>query len=92
VKLLQKAAILSVIMLAGCGTNPFKGEFTNRVVMTLSGDEAHVNSMYGPLGIASKVDPKDAEVLRELVRLRAMVEAIARAQAQQQRDKSITPL
>jgi hypothetical protein len=85
VKLLQKAAVLSVILLAGCGSNPFKGTLTNRVSMTLGGDEAHVSSMYGPIGITSKVDPKDAEVLRELVRLRAMVEAIARAQAQQQR-------
>jgi aromatic ring-opening dioxygenase LigB subunit len=83
----MKRLVLLSLLLAGCGTNPFKGEFTNRVVMTLSGDEAHVNSMYGPLGIASKVDPKDAEVLRELVRLRAMVEAIQRAQAQAQRDR-----
>ena len=78
--------LLCALLLAGCGTNPFKGEFTNRVSMTLGGDEAHISSMYGPLGITSKVDPKDAEVLRELVRLRAMVEAIARAQAQQQRN------
>jgi aromatic ring-opening dioxygenase LigB subunit len=83
----MKALILLSLLLAGCGTNPLAGKFTNRVVMTLSGDEAHVNSMYGPLGIASKVDPKDAEVLRELVRLRGMVEAIQRAQAQAQRDR-----
>jgi aromatic ring-opening dioxygenase LigB subunit len=75
------------LLLAGCGTNPFKGEFTNRVSMTLGGDEAHVSSMYGPIGITSKVDPKDAEVLRELIRLRGMVEAIQRAQAQAQRDR-----
>jgi aromatic ring-opening dioxygenase LigB subunit len=78
--------ILLSLMLTGCGTNPLAGKFTNRVSMTLGGDEAHVSSMYGPIGITSKVDPKDAEVLRELVRLRAMVEAIARAQAQQQRN------
>ena len=79
--------ILLSALLAGCGTNPFKGTLTNRVSMTLGGDEAHISSMYGPIGITSKVDPKDAEVLRELVRLRAMVEAIQRAQAQQQRDR-----
>jgi aromatic ring-opening dioxygenase LigB subunit len=83
----MKRLVLLSLLLAGCGTNPFNGEFTNRVVMTLSGDEAHVNSMYGPLGIASKVDPKDAEVIRELIRLRGMVEAIQRAQAQAQRDR-----
>jgi aromatic ring-opening dioxygenase LigB subunit len=82
----MKALILLSLLLAGCGTNPFKGEFTNRVSMTLGGDEAHISSMYGPLGITSKVDPKDAEVLRELIRLRSMVEAIQRAQAQAQRD------
>lgn len=83
----MKRLVLLSLLLAGCGTNPFKGEFTNRVSMTLGGDEAHISSMYGPLGITSKVDPKDAEVLRELVRLRAMVEAIQRAQAQAQRDR-----
>jgi aromatic ring-opening dioxygenase LigB subunit len=87
VKFLQKAAVLSVVLLAGCGSNPLAGKFTNRVTMTLAGDEAHISSMYGPLGIASKVDPKDAEILRELVRLRGMVEAIQRAQAQAQRDR-----
>jgi aromatic ring-opening dioxygenase LigB subunit len=85
VKFQQKAAVLSVMLLAGCGTNPFKGEFTNRVSMTLGGDEAHVSSMYGPIGITSKVDPKDAEILRELMKLRGMVEAIQRAQAQAQK-------
>jgi aromatic ring-opening dioxygenase LigB subunit len=83
----MKALILLSLLLAGCGTNPFKGEFTNRVSITLGGDEAHISSMYGPIGITSKVDQKDAEVLRELVRLRAMVEAIQRAQAQAQRDR-----
>jgi hypothetical protein len=56
-------------------------------MLTLGEDEAHVNSMYGPLGIASKVDAKDAEVIRELMRLKRMVEAIQRAQAQAQRDR-----
>jgi aromatic ring-opening dioxygenase LigB subunit len=83
----MKSLILLSLLLAGCGTNPFKGEFTNRVSMTLGGDEAHISSMYGPIGITSKVDQKDAEVLRELIRLRAMVEAIQRAQAQAQRDR-----
>jgi hypothetical protein len=83
---MKRLALIS-LLLAGCGTNPFNGEFTNRVSMTLGGDEAHISSMYGPIGITSKVDPKDAEVLRELVRLRAMVEAIQRAQAQAQRDR-----
>ena len=82
----MKRIVLLCALLTGCGTNPFKGEFTNRVSMTLGGDEAHISSMYGPLGITSKVDPKDVEVLRELMRLRGIVEALQRAQAQQQRN------
>ena len=83
----MKYLILLSLLLAGCGSNPLAGKFTNRVMLTLGEDEAHVNSMYGPLGIASKVDAKDAEVIRELMRLKRMVEAIQRAQAQAQRDR-----
>lgn len=88
----MKRALIVCLLLAGCGSNPLAGKFTNRLSITLAQDEVLVNSMYGGLAITSKADPRDAEIIREMIRLRAMVEAIARAQAQQQRDKSITPL
>jgi hypothetical protein len=80
----MKRLMLVALLLAGCESSPL----ANRVSMTLAGDEAYVNSMYGPLGLTSKIDKRDAEILRELGRLRAMVEAVQRAQAQAQRDKS----
>jgi hypothetical protein len=75
--------ILLSVLLAGCSNNPL----ANRISLPLGGNEAYVNSMYGPIGLTSKIDPQDAEILRELVRLRGMVEAIQRAQAQAQRDR-----
>ena len=78
--------IAACVALAGCSSNPLKGQFANRLSVSLSGDEAYVNSMYGWLGVTSKIDGRDAEVIRELVRLRAVVEAVQRAQAQAQRD------
>ncbi|MBP8102355.1 MAG: hypothetical protein KAY54_10785 [Burkholderiaceae bacterium] len=77
----MRAFIFACVILAGCSSNPL----ANRISLPLGGNEAYVNSMYGPIGITSKVDPQDAEILRELVRLRATVEAIQRAQAQAQR-------
>lgn len=77
----MRALLFACVILAGCSSNPL----ANRISLPLGGNEAYVNSMYGPIGITSKVDPQDAEILRELVRLRATVEAIQRAQAQAQR-------
>ena len=77
----MRALLFACLILAGCSSNPL----ANRISLPLGGNEAYVNSMYGPIGITSKVDPQDAEILRELVRLRATVEAIQRAQAQAQR-------
>ena len=77
----MRALLFACLILAGCSSSPL----ANRISLPLGGNEAYVNSMYGPIGITSKVDPHDAEILRELVRLRATVEAIQRAQAQAQR-------
>ena len=79
------AICIAALVLSACSSNPL----TNRLSMTLAGDEAYVNSMYGPIGVTSKIDPKDAEIIRELQRLGAMVAAIQRAQAQAQRDKGL---
>jgi len=75
----MRAILIACLAITGCSSNPL----ANRISLPLGGSDVYVNSMYGPVGITSKVDPQDAEVLRELVRLRAMVEAVARAQAQQ---------
>jgi len=85
----MKTLLLVVTLaLAGCGSNPLLGQFANRVSMSLAGDEGYVNSMYGWIGVTSKIDQRDVEVLRELTRLRGIVEAIQRAQSQAQRDKA----
>jgi hypothetical protein len=78
----RAAMILAAVLLSACESSPL----ANRVSMTLAGDEAYVNSMYGFIGVTSKIDKRDAEIMRELVRLKAMVEAVQRAQAQAQRD------
>ena len=82
---MKRIILLVTFALAGCGSNPFKGEFANRLSMSIAGDEAYVNSMYGWIGVTSKIDQRDAEVLRELQRLRAIVDAIQRAEAQRQK-------
>lgn len=80
----MRALLFACLAITGCSSNPL----ANRISLPLGGSDVYVNSMYGPVGITSKVDPQDAEVLRELVRLRAMVEAVARAQAQQRYQQS----
>jgi hypothetical protein len=41
--------------LAGCGSL----DLSNRVVCSLARDQALVVSLYGPIGIASKIDKRD---------------------------------
>jgi hypothetical protein len=56
------AALLFCAALAGCGTvNP--GTFSNRVSCTVAKDGALYVSMYGPIGIASKIEQIDADVI-----------------------------
>lgn len=52
--------LLLTVLLSGCST---VSSFDNRVSCSLDGKEAYVNSMYGPLGVTSKVDKRDAEVI-----------------------------
>jgi hypothetical protein len=66
--------ILLPALLVGCSSNPL----TNRISVTLDGKDAYVNSMYGPIGVTSKIDPKDAEVLREITKLKAMLDAVSK--------------
>lgn len=58
-KILASAVIL--LSLFGCAS--VKGEFRNRLVCTATGNEALVVSKYGPIGLASEIDPEDGKVV-----------------------------
>lgn len=47
------------LALAGCGTIRPEA-FENRIACTLAADGAFVVSMWGPVGVASKIAPRDA--------------------------------
>lgn len=68
------AILICALAFTGCA------QFTNRVSVVLGTDEVLINSMYGPLGITSKVDARDAGVIREMARLKAVLEAMKRQQ------------
>lgn len=50
--------LFSVTVLSGCTTLK---AFDNRVSCSMDRQEAYVNSMYGPIGVTSKVSAKDAK-------------------------------
>lgn len=52
--------IISALLLAGCATDGF---LTNRVSCAVGGVHGFVNSMYGPVGLTSKVAQEDADVI-----------------------------
>ena len=53
------SALTLAALLAGCSTTP---ALDNIASCSLAGDELLVSSMYGPLGVTSKVRKADAEV------------------------------
>ena len=53
--------LAAVVGLSGCGS--LSNALANRVSCTAGGDQAIVSSMYGPIGVASIVDDRDAAVL-----------------------------
>lgn len=58
---MKHATILILLAtLAGCSVT---GQLENRVACTVARDGARYVSEYGPLGIASKIDAKDAAVI-----------------------------
>ena len=57
----QVLILAAAVSLAGCSSLP--KAFANRVGCTADGKRAVVASMYGPIGVASFVDPDDAAVL-----------------------------
>lgn len=60
-KLTRSALCLCVLaLLAGCGSNPLKGTFENRLACSLDGREGYFVSKYGWLGISAEVAAADA--------------------------------
>jgi len=55
------AIALVSVALTGCGS--MKGQFENRASCTLDGKQMLVASMYGPIGVASKISAADAAVV-----------------------------
>lgn len=53
--------IASAATLSGCGSLGLKDTFANDAVCSVDHTQAYVNSMYGPVGIASKL--KDSNTL-----------------------------
>jgi hypothetical protein len=60
----MKTAFLlaAAVLLTGCASKTF----TNRLVTTLDGKGAMVVSMYGPIGIAAKLNADDTAELQRL--------------------------
>lgn len=54
-------ALVLAASLTGCAD--FKGVFANRLSCTLDRTAAFMNSLYGPIGITTKVAEADAVVL-----------------------------
>lgn len=59
--MIRKAVLIfAMVPLAGCSS---LSTLENRVACTADGKEMLYASMYGPIGIASRVDEKDAKLL-----------------------------
>lgn len=72
--LLLCALLLPLLgLLGGCGSNPLKGTFTNRVVVTVAEDECMAASRWGPVALTGDVDARDCQVLVQALRLRALM-------------------
>lgn len=50
--------LILAFLLSGCSTLE---TFDNRVSCSMDKQEAYVNSMCGPIGVTSKISPKDAK-------------------------------
>lgn len=54
-------ALALILPLVGCAN--LKGAFANRAACTVSGQQLLVASMYGPIGIVSKIDAADSAAI-----------------------------
>lgn len=52
---------ICLLLLSGCAN--LKGTFANRAACTVSGQQLLIASMYGPIGIVSKVDEADSAAI-----------------------------
>lgn len=59
----MKLLLLLAAALALTGCSSLSKTLANRVACTADGQRAVVASMYGPIGVASYVDPDDAAAL-----------------------------
>lgn len=57
---MTKTALLLALTLSLTGCANLKGMFVNRAACTVSGEQLLVASMYGPIGIVSKIDEADS--------------------------------
>lgn len=57
---MKRLLLILVLPLAGCSSLEL---LENRVSCSMDRKQAYVNSMYGPVGVTSKVAPADSEVI-----------------------------
>lgn len=53
--------LLTGLALSGCATT--SGVLDNRLACTVAKDELYIVSLYGPIGVASKISAKDQAVV-----------------------------
>ena len=61
---MRTMVVLAAVLLSGCSAT--KGTFENRVSCTLDGSNMFVSSMYGPIGITSKISSADAKTVCQI--------------------------
>lgn len=59
--------LIPVALLALTGCSSLDSKFTNRIGLTLAGDELLIHSFYGPWGITTKADAKDRDALLNII-------------------------
>ncbi len=65
--------LVSAALLSGCAT--LEAGLTNRLTTSAAMDECRVDSRWGPVGVSTKLDVRDCEVVLEgmLVRIERML-------------------
>lgn len=56
----MKTLLILAVTLCLTGCSSLKGTFENRAVCTVSGSQMMTVSLYGPIGIASKISAEDS--------------------------------
>lgn len=59
----MKSILILALALSLTGCANLKGAFANRAACTVSGQQLLVASMYGPIGIVSKIDAADSAAI-----------------------------